>query len=228
MPGTRLGGSRRRAISPKRPDGRTLRRKRTLANAAGKADRRQDIFDAAALLMRRRGFVGTTIEEVAKHLALTKAALYYYVENKEELLYQISIQTLGLAFERVSAIARSDAAPAKKMREVVDTFVHLVAERPEFFTVYFQEKGHLGREHLRTVTKTERRIVDTVRKIYRDGAAEGSFRKLDPTATAFGLLGLCFWVYQWYRPGGRLSVDEISATFQDLAARGMLMRRSTN
>ena len=94
--------------------------------------------------------------------------------------------------------------------------------------MYFQEKGHLGREHLRTVTKTERRIVDTVRKIYRDGAAEGSFRELDPTATAFGLLGLCFWVYQWYRPRGRLSVDEISATFQDLAARGMLMRRSTN
>src|SRR5207253_2059506 len=90
--------------------------------------------------------------------------------------------------------ATAAAPPAKKINHVIDTFVHLVAERPEFFTVYFQEKGHLGREHLRTVTKTERRIVDTVRKIYRDGAAEGSFRKLDPTATAFGLLGLCFWV----------------------------------
>ncbi|TMG40688.1 MAG: TetR/AcrR family transcriptional regulator [Chloroflexi bacterium] len=178
--------------------------------------------------MRDRGFVGTTIEEVAQQLAVTKAALYYYVQNKEELLFQILSQTLNLADERIGAIERSAAPPAKKINDVIDTFVHLVAERPEFFTVYFQEKGHLGREHLRTVTKTERRIVDTVRKIYRDGAAEGSFRELDPTATAFGLLGLCFWVYQWYRPRGRLSVDEISATFQDLAARGMLMRRSTN
>ena len=226
MPGTRLGGSRRRAISPKRPDGRTLRRKRTLAKAAGKADRRQDIFDAAALLMRRRGFVGTTIEEVAKHLALTKAALYYYVENKEELLYQISIQTLGLAFERVSAIARSDAAPAKKMREVVDTFVRLVAERPEFFTVYFQEKGHLTREHLRTVTRTERRIVDAARKIYDEGVTGGTFRRLDPGVATFGLLGLCFWVYQWYRPAGRLTIDQVSAAFQELAAHGYT--RSTN
>jgi AcrR family transcriptional regulator len=226
VPRARLGESRRRTISPKRPDGRTLRRKRTVANAAGKSDRRQDIFDAAALLMRRRGFVGTTIEEVAKQLAVTKAALYYYVENKEELLYQISTQTLGLALERIGALARSDAAPAKKLSEVIDTFVHLVAERPEFFTVYFQEKGHLSREHLRSVTKTERRIVDAVRTIYDEGVAAGKFRKLDPAVATFGLLGLCFWVYQWYRPAGRLSVEQVSAAFQDLAAHGYT--RSTN
>ena len=47
--------------------------------------------------MRDRGFVGTTIEEVAQQLAVTKAALYYYVQNKEELLFQILSQTLNLA-----------------------------------------------------------------------------------------------------------------------------------
>lgn len=215
----------RATIAPKRPDGRTLRRKRSTA-AGAKLPKRQEIFDAAALLMGQRGFVGTTIEEVAQQLELTKAALYYYVSNKEELLYQILDQTLGLALERVTAVEASKATPAKKMADVIETFVRLVAERPQFFTVYFQEKSHLGREHLRAVTRTERRIVDAVRRIYKAGAADRSLRPLDPVAATFGVLGLCFWVYQWYRPGGRLSVDDVVRTFQDLASRGYLAGRA--
>lgn len=213
-------------VAPKRPDGRTLRRKRSTIAAGAKLPRRQEIFDAAALLMGQRGFVGTTIEEVARQLELTKAALYYYVSNKEELLYQILDQTLTLALERISAVERSEAPPAKKMADVIETFVRLVAERPQFFTVYFQEKGHLGREHLQAVTRQERRIVEVVQRVYKRGVAARSFRPLDPAAATFGVLGLCFWVYQWYRPGGRLSVDEVVRTFQDLAARGYLAQRA--
>lgn len=213
-------------IAPKRPDGRTLRRKSSGTAAGAKLPRRQEIFDAAALLMGQRGFVGTTIEEVAQQLELTKAALYYYVSNKEELLYQILDQTLGLALERITAVESSKAPPAKKMADVIETFVRLVAERPQFFAVYFQEKGHLGREHLRAVTRTEGRIVDAVRRIYKQGTVDRSLRPLDPVAATFGVLGLCFWVYQWYRPGGRLSVNEVVRTFQDLAARGYLAGRA--
>lgn len=215
----------RAKIAPKRPDGRTLRRTRTAATATRKTPRRQEIFDAAALLMQRRGFVGTTIEEVAQQLELTKAALYYYVSNKEELLYEILTQTLTQAGARISEIERSRTRPADKMAQVVDTFVRLVAERPQFFSVYFQEKAHLGKGHLRDVTKTERRIVDAVQRIYRQGISRRAFRKLDPAAASFGVLGLCFWVYQWYRAEGRLSVAQVSATFQELAARGYLADR---
>ena len=226
MPRARLGASRRRTISPKRPDGRTLRRKRTVANAAGKSDRRQDIFDAAALLMRRRGFVGTTIEEVAKQLAVTKAALYYYVENKEELLFQISTQTLALADASISAIERSSETADRKLGLMIDSFVRLVAERPAFFTVYFQEKGHLDAGHLKTVMRVERKIAGALERVLREGMAGGAFRAADPAVAAFGILGMCFWVYQWYRPAGRLSVELVSAALQDLAAHGYT--RSTN
>lgn len=209
-------------IAPKRPDGRTLRRTRTAAATTRRTPRRQEILDAAALLMQQRGFVGTTIEEVARQLELTKAAVYYYVSTKEELLYEILTQTLTQADARIGAIERSTARPGDKMARVVDTFVRLVAERPQFFTVYFQEKAHLDREHLRRVTKTERRIVDAVQRIHRQGVADRAFRRLDPVAASFGLLGLCFWVYQWYRAEGRLSVADVSATFQELAAKGYL------
>jgi AcrR family transcriptional regulator len=171
--------------------------------------------------MQHRGFVGTTVEDVTDHLDLTKAAFYYYVQNKEELLFQISTQTLALADASISAIERSKSAPDRKLGEMIDSFVRLVAERPAFFTVYFQEKGHLGAAHLRTVTRIERKIAAALERVLRDGMAGGAFRKADPAVAAFALLGMCFWLYKWFRPAGRASVDEVSAAFQAFALGGL-------
>jgi AcrR family transcriptional regulator len=171
--------------------------------------------------MQHRGFVGTTVEDVTDHLDLTKAAFYYYVQNKEELLFQISTQTLALADASISAIESSSSAPDRKLGEMIDSFVRLVAERPAFFTVYFQEKGHLGAAHLRTVTRIERKIAAALERVLRDGMAGGAFRKADPAVAAFALLGMCFWLYKWFRPAGRASVDEVSAAFQALALGGL-------
>ncbi len=212
-------------LKPKRPDGRTLRaRPRAAGDEPRSGPRRQAILDAGALLMRERGFAGTTVEDVTGQLDLTKAAFYYYVENKEELLFQISTQTLELADTRISAIERSSAPADRKLRLMVDSFVRLVAERPEFFTVYFQEKGHLAPKHLVTVTRIERRIATALERVIRDGSAGGLFRKTDPAVAAFAILGMCFWVYKWFRPNGRADIDEVSAVFQTLGLEGLLAR----
>jgi hypothetical protein len=105
---------------------------------------------------------------------------------------------------------------------MVDSFVRLVAERPAFFTVYFQEKGHLGADHLRSVTRTERKIAGALERVLRDGMARGTFRVADPAVLAFAILGMCFWVYKWFRPAGRSSVDEVSRIFQALVLDGTL------
>jgi len=211
-----------KAIKPKRPDGRTLRaRPRVPGEPPRSGLRRQAILDAGALLMQQRGFAGTTVEDVTGQLDLTKAAFYYYVENKEQLLFQIATQTLALADASVSAIERSNATPDRKLGEMIESFVRLVAERPAFFSVYFQEKGHLGADHLKAVTRKERKIAGALERVLREGMAAGAFRTADPAVAAFGILGMCFWVYKWFRPEGRSTVEEVSATFQALALRGV-------
>ncbi len=211
-----------KTIKLKRPDGRTLRSRPRAAGAAPRSGpRRQAILDAGALLMQQRGFVGTTVEDVTDQLDLTKAAFYYYVENKEQLLFQIATQTLALADASVSAIERSNATPDRKLGEMIESFVRLVAERPAFFTVYFQEKGHLSAAHLRTVTRVERKIAGALERVLREGMAAGAFRTSDPAVAAFAILGMCFWVYKWFRPDGRAKVADVSATFQALVLRGL-------
>ena len=55
---------------------------------------RDRILKAAATCFNRKGYSGTSLKDVSRHLGLTDAALYYYVKNKEELVYQCYLLSL--------------------------------------------------------------------------------------------------------------------------------------
>lgn len=158
---------------------------------------------------------------MAEELEVTKAALYYYVKDKEDVLFRIHRHTLELALASVETIMQSEQSPADKVRALIDNQVRLITSRPELFTVYFNEKAHLSDEHREAVTNLERQIIQRMTVVLREGMAAGAFQEVDPTVAAFAVLGASSWVYRWYRPGGRLSVDEVSTTLQTVILSGL-------
>ena len=55
---------------------------------------RDQILDAATRLFARRGFNGTSLDEIAEHLDVSKGAFYYHIKNKEDLLYHCYSRSL--------------------------------------------------------------------------------------------------------------------------------------
>lgn len=162
-----------------------------------------------------------TLQDVADELDFTKAALYYYVADKQDVLFRIFMQTLDMALAAVEEILHSALSPSEKMRAFIDRQVHMIAEHPALFSVYFNEKSHLTAEHARAATDKERQIVHAVAAIYQAGVEDGSFYALDPAVATFAIMGVSSWVYRWYRPGGRLSIDEVSRILQRVALQGL-------
>ena len=177
--------------------------------------------------MQEKGFQGMTLQEVADQLECTKAALYYYVENKQELLFRIYLQVMTMQFEAIDRIVQKDQSATLKAWAFIDTQVRLVASSPALFTVYFHEKTHLNPEHAEMVTCLERKIVHALETILREGMDTGCFEQVDPTVAAFTILGASSWVYRWYHPQGRLSIDEVSLTLQRIVLQGIERRISS-
>src|SRR5688572_17942312 len=48
-----------------------------------------EVLDAAALVFYERGYESASIQDIAESLGMLKGSLYYYIESKEDLLYQI-------------------------------------------------------------------------------------------------------------------------------------------
>ena len=191
-------------------------------------ERQEQIIQASAQLMQERGFQGMTLQEVADQLECTKAALYYYIEDKQALLFRIHSQVMTLLLEEVDRILRTDQSATLKARAFIESQVHLVANHPALFTVYFHEKNQLKPEHGEAVTQMERKIVRALETILRKGIESGDFELVDPTVAAFTIFGASSWVYRWYRPQGRLSIDEVALIVQRMVLQGVERKSSSS
>jgi len=182
--------------------------------------RRQDILNQAVLLMKQKGYAGTTIRDLANHFGFSKTNFYYHIKDKEEMLYQISFQTLTITTEKLRTILQADVAYPRRMHAILDCFVNLIANHHALIGVYFEERRHLRPAHIREMTRLEREIVQSIGTYYREGVSAGYFRNFDPAIAAWATLGTCLWMTKWYKPGGRLSHEVISQQLNTLVSEG--------
>ena len=78
--------------------------------------RRVEILESAAAAFRRRGYHGASMGEIARALRMTKGSLYYYFENKEEILFFCHDYSLDILLETLGRIETAGGTPAEKLR----------------------------------------------------------------------------------------------------------------
>ena len=64
------------------------------------------LLDTAAELFRRRGYANATTRELADELGIRKATLYHHINNKEELLEAVCLESLRRLMVDVTALPR--------------------------------------------------------------------------------------------------------------------------
>jgi AcrR family transcriptional regulator len=148
------------------------------------------ILDACLKLFARHGFSTTSIDDIASAAGITKGAVYWHFENKEELFQAILDEIRARWVESVQKPLSKERAPVKRLAALFDCYSKLFAEAPEIclFLQRILLEGHKGFSPQvgRVFTQTARFI----RKIIDDGKAQGVFcNDLDSVVTAHVILG---------------------------------------
>jgi AcrR family transcriptional regulator len=173
-------------------------------------------YDLASLLavavevFNERGYDGTSMEDLAGRLGISKSGIYHHVAGKEELL-RLALNRALDGWSRVAGEASALDAPAIDRLEylVRGTVGVLQAELP-YVTLLLRVRGN---------TKTERDALDRRRLFDRlvadlvtEAEREGDIRPdVDPAITARLLFGMVNSLVEWYRPGGQSLADSVCA-----------------
>ena len=189
-----------------------------------KSLRIRKITDTAAELFHRKGYRTTTLDDVSKELGITKAALYHYVSSKEKLLSRIYIQALENIFRNTYKIAGKELPPDERLRLIIQNHIKgIIIESISMFSVFFTEENQLPEKEFRKILREKRKYTRIVEEIIEEGISQGLFRKSDPKLQAFAIIGMCNWVYKWYKPGpGSYTPEQIADYFVGLLERGYL------
>lgn len=174
-------------------------------------NRSKDKLALSALdLFAERGFVGTSIRDIAKATELSISNIYHHFGNKEGLLLAI----LETASERVLANLREASSqpgtPMERFKRLIETHLELSRSLKKEAKIFFLDEEHLSPEGYRANLKYQREILDVYRERLVELQEAGEVNFNSPTIAAFNILGVLNWHLRWYRPEGRMNFDETS------------------
>ena len=189
-----------------------------------KSLRMQKIIDAAVILFHHKGYRSTTLDDVSKELGITKAALYHYVSSKEHLLSIIYIQALENIFKNTTKIYEMNILPDEKMRLLIQNHIkNIIINSISLLSVFFTEENQLSEKDFNKINKGKKKYDRLIENTIEEGISMGLFKKTDPKLTTFGILGMCNWIYKWYKPEHSVhTADEIADNFISLIETGYL------
>ncbi len=184
---------------------------------------RQAIIDAAARLFRTKGYHATSMADIGAAVGRLGGSLYYHIDSKEGLLYEIVEVATRNLLAGVRELSRAPASPAERLRAAIVSHLRLCAAHSDYTAVFLNEIQNLRdvqRRH--TLLQLVKHYEDFFCHVIEDGMVSGDFRKgLDVQVTAYAILGMGNWALRWFRPDGRLSIDRIAAGFADLVIDGL-------
>jgi AcrR family transcriptional regulator len=190
-----------------------------------KEERYEEVLAAAAKIISERGYPGATIHEIASELRVTPAALYHYVDSKEELLFEICTRAGEHLLQHANEVLASDGRPKEKLRQLFYRHLKLIESDRAIFMILIQEQwGDLTPARVEELRRRDRQYFDTVRKIF-DLFDPGVLRVKDARLATLAMLGMLNWVIRWYREDGPYDLDEIAEEFFEIFSAGILAQR---
>ena len=191
-------------------------------NGSLNGERAEEVYTAALRLFREKGYHATSMQDIAEAVGLYKGSLYHYISGKEDLLVLVFQRAMGGLLDQVERIAlNASLSPSEQLRQVIALHVGAVAENLDALTVYLHEYRALTGPAFDRVAEQRERYATLVSDVVARGVHAGEFRAPDVGIATLGLIGMCNWVCQWYRPDGRLAPPQIAARFADLVLDGL-------
>jgi AcrR family transcriptional regulator len=188
--------------------------------AANYDDQREAILRHAARLFARRGYIGTSMKQVAEAAGLSKASLYHYYRDKYAMLVEIAeghVCTLEALVDEVRAEA---LPPADAVRRLIERIITEYADAQDAHRVLTEDVRFLEPTDRERVLGAERRVVagfaQAIGAWQPQQAAAGLTKPL--TMLLFGMIN---WLFTWHRPDGGLKHADLAPIVADLFFAGV-------
>lgn len=180
--------------------------------------RHERVLDEAARQLNAKGVSLTSLTEIAEQLGISRAAMYYYVEDREDLVFQCYRRSCEITARHLNEATRDPGTSVEKITRFIERM--LDPNEPEL----------AARAEIAMMTQTQR---DTIQGLYdalaarlatllTTGQQEGLLRECDVDVNARIILSLVTWAplsRTWAAATGAVGAESVlpavSATIFD-------------
>lgn len=185
---------------------------------------RERILQAAAQLFAAQGYANTTMAQIVRELGMTKPFVYYYFRDKQEIFETLSWRPAVDCFTALDFAATDPRRASEKVLEGLERLIRAtISHHPVAFFPYREPQVYRP-EYIAAQKKLAHHFYERLCPLLEEARADGDLDFTETKITALAACSLPGFLYSWYRPGGRLSPDEVVAELTRLASRVIGLR----
>lgn len=190
------------------------------------AERKMNIIKVAAKLFSEKGYHDATLEDIAKNLKYTKGSIYYYINSKQELLFQCHELAMDMLINRMEEILATDWPLEVKLREGIKAHIEMVVGEMSLVTVALGQEFELQEDYRQIIVGKRDQYERYFRRLVDEGIEKGIFRPVPSKMAVFIIMGAINWIPRWYSEKGSMSKEEIAEFFADYLVRPLLQTQA--
>jgi TetR/AcrR family transcriptional regulator, cholesterol catabolism regulator len=185
-------------------------------------EKKREILAAASRVFRKKGLHATGMRDVAAGLGMAVGNLYYYFEDKEDLLAFVQESTLDDLHRLAAGVRGLDLPAEQKLFLLAAGQVVLLNEGTPGSLAHLEVEA-LGDQRRWPIQARRDEYEQCLRGLVDEGISTGAFRAVDPKVAALALLGAVNWTVKWFRLGGAKSARTIGWETAEMLVRGLLV-----
>ena len=178
---------------------------------------RASIYEQAERLFAERGYAGTTPQDIADAVGMSRQSLYYYVKSKDEILATLVSETTTTVLTAMRKIVQDADDPRTALRGVVHHLVRDRALNRTRFRLLDRSESALPEDLAAAHLEGRRQALALMVELIEDGITDGFFSARDSRVAALSVLGMCNWVAWWFEPGPDRPVEPIAVQIAEAA-----------
>ncbi|GHO82780.1 TetR/AcrR family transcriptional regulator [Dictyobacter formicarum] len=189
----------------------------------GRSSMRESILAAAVHLFAQYGYHAAPLRDIARIAGIQAASIYHHYPNKQALLIEIMetyMLRLNVSLEHV---LKEFDDPLQRLHEAIANHIRMHTTYKEEFFIIDTEMRALEEEHKAHIISLRDKYEALLQELLQDGMERGVFRQSDVKIASYAIIAMCTEVATWFRPNGRLSVQQVITSYRQFIVEGLLL-----
>ena len=189
---------------------------------SGKSPNRK-ILDISRTLFWRKGYISTSMRDIAAAYGCKPANIYNFFPNKEEILFEVLWEEMEEILSPIKHLEEDDnTSPEDQLRLVIESHLKLTLSYRRSAKLLFDiSLDNLSRPKRKKIIDLRDTYDRIIRKILNRGMEIGSFRKIDAKIAGFMLASMITRTRLWYHPKKGISVSDLADFIFEFAVNGL-------
>jgi len=198
---------------------------RVVPGARSGAQTRQKILDAAAYVLRTRGYTACRLADIANLCGTHQTSVYHYFPSKEALVDEVLRVGVTGTFHPVRATVEAlppEATELDRLAAAVRAHLRVVLSSGDYATAAMTVTGELPKESLDRIRGIQHEYGQYLAGLFTDASAAGYLRPgTNLSVTRSFIAGALNYAIEWYDPA-KGSVDELADQFLPMILGGLV------